>query len=172
MTKLLSRKEVYSRLGISERTLRRKIQELDIQCVNEKLPNGVVSSKITYEDFLKIAETCRDSNINTSETSAEINADTKDLALIYNLKTDLVKKQIELQHAENIIREKETLIHHLSDEKAKLEEKNALLFDQFMQSNDKYIDALRQINDLQSKLIKEAEHENNEGFFKRILRRR
>lgn len=130
MNNLLSRKEVCEQLGISMRTLCRKIEELGIVSVNEVLQNNVISKKIAYEDYLRIAETC---NIKASE-KRQPDPGSSDLMVI-GLKTELIKSQINLENALKNLEEKNEAIR-------KLEEKNERLFNEFMELNSKYTDSL------------------------------
>jgi hypothetical protein len=140
MEKLWSRKEVCSELGISMRTLCRKLNELDIQCINEVLTNGVVSMKITHEDFKRIAATCSSSKNNSSEgaTTSEVN----DLVLISNLKTELVRIRAEHESSQAVLKEKDRLIEILQEdkrtiqeEKARIEQMNSRLLDELAKAN-------------------------------------
>lgn len=116
MTQLVSRKAACEKLGISERTLRRKLQELNIECVSEILNNGVESKKITPEDFLKIASAC---GKNAADPRAEEN---KSLSVISTLQLELAKAQLETQNKDALLHERDTLIKVLQEDKKFLQE--------------------------------------------------
>ncbi len=144
----LSRKEVCEKLGISERTLRRKIKELDIECIGELLPNGVESKKISIVDFLRIADSCRN-------TPKPVEA-TKDLSVISTLKMELGKSQQELASKELLLNEKDKLIEIITQEKLRLQEDKKAL-----QEDKKFLQ--EQIDKLT------AAREQPKGFFKRLF---
>jgi DeoR/GlpR family transcriptional regulator of sugar metabolism len=143
MVKLLSRKEICEKLNISEKTLRRKIQELNIECISETLHNGIESKKIRYEDYLTIANAIQRK---PNEVHYENESTSTDL-VVYQMKVELVKAQLNLDNALKSIEEKNDTI-------GKLEAMNGKLFDEFMELNRKYTDILS---------------ENKKGFFARIL---
>ena len=116
MTNLVSRKEACERLGISERTLRRKIEELNIECVSEVLHNGVESKKIRIEDFLKIAEAC---GRNASDPRVEEN---KALHVITTLTTEMAKIQLESKSKDSLLIEQDKMIQVLQEDKKFLQE--------------------------------------------------
>lgn len=129
MKNLMSRKEVCEHLGISMRTLCRKIEELGIVSINETLHNNVVSKKISYEDYLRIAKSCSNKPSEQQTTSGASNL------MIIGLKTELIKSQINLENTLKSLDEKNDTIR-------KLEEKNERLFNEFMALNTKYTDSL------------------------------
>lgn len=121
MINLVSRKEACERLNISERTLRRKIQELNIECVSEFLHNGVESKKITSEDFLRIAAAC---GKDVADPKTETN---KSLSIISTLQFELSKLQLETQNKDALLKEKDNLINVLQEDKKFLQEQINLL---------------------------------------------
>lgn len=116
MTNLVSRKEACEKLNISERTLRRKIQELNIECVSEFLHNGVESKKIKSEDFLRIAAACGKDAI---DPKTETN---KSLSIISTLQLELSKIQLEAKNKDALLKEKDNLINILQEDKKFLQE--------------------------------------------------
>lgn len=130
MKNLMSRKEVCEQLGISMRTLCRKIEELGIISVNEVLQNNVISKKIAYEDYLRIAETCNVKGAEKRQAEPGVN----DLIVI-GLKTELIKSQTNLENALKNLEEKNETVRRLED-------KNERLFNEFMDLNAKYTDSL------------------------------
>lgn len=154
MQKLWSRKEVCSELGISMRTLCRKLKELDIVCVGETMPNNVTSMKISNDDYLRLAAEFKrpDDTIRPDNISNEV--------AIYGLKVELMQTHITLDNALKTIEK-------LESEKTKAEEKNEALFNAFTEVNNSHINALQQINELQSKLLQEK----SKGLFARIFKK-
>lgn len=141
MQELFSRKEVCEKLGISERTLRRKIQDLNIECVGETLPNGVESKKIKSKDLAKIAEACRD--------FVKVDEETKTITVMASLKSELMKVQSEITTKDILLSEKDRQIEIL------LEDKKTLLDDKrFLQE---------QLNNLTSSRAEPR------GFFQRLF---
>ncbi len=122
MVELLSRKEVCEKIGISERTLRRKIQELNIDCIGEMLPNGIESKKITLDDFFKIAESCK-STVKLDET-------TKSIAVMSAMKLELTKVQQDLTNKDLLLSEKDKLIELLNEDRKNLQEDKKFLQEQ------------------------------------------
>jgi DNA repair exonuclease SbcCD ATPase subunit len=128
--RLWSRKEVCEDLNITMKTLVKKIKELNIECVNEVLQNNVVSMKIKHEDYLMIAKlyaTKHQIDFKTENNSNDM--------VLHGLKTELFKTQINLDNALKTLEEK-------NDALKKAEEKNERLFNEFMELNGKYIDAV------------------------------
>lgn len=113
---LISRKDAREKLGISERTLRRKIEELNIQCVSEILGNGVESKKIRSEDFIRIAAACGKDAV---DPRAE---DNKSLTIISTLQLELAKSQLESQNKDTLLLQKDNLISILQEDKKFLQE--------------------------------------------------
>lgn len=122
MQELYSRKEVCEKLGISERTLRRKIQELNIECVGEILPNGVESKKIRAKDLARIAESCRD--------FAKVDEESKMLAVITSIKSELTRVQNEIAMKDALLSEKDRQIEILLEDKKSLQEDKKFLQEQ------------------------------------------
>lgn len=152
MEKLWSRKEVCETLGISMRTLTRKLRELGIECVNEILANNVVSMKIQHEDYLKLAQIYQGKDASgampgTGEEKAvaaaraiseQLTRATKDYEGALLL---LEEKNKLLEYKDKMLDEKDKLIEILRQEKARSEEKNDRLFNEMLDMNKKMIDA-------------------------------
>lgn len=139
MENLLSRKQICEELGISMRTLCRKLKELNIECVNEILKNGVVSMKIRYDDYLKIAGTCTSQNTSRDNSNTEA----KDLVIINALKAELIKVKVDYESTLKLLNEKDKVIVMLQEDKRKFEEdkikaeeKNERLFNEYMRINE------------------------------------
>lgn len=140
MIKLMTRKEAREKLGLSDATFRRKLNELNIQCITEILPNGVESKKITYEDFLNLSE-----QLNKSTKDIYLDEKTKDLAF-YGLKLELVKTQINLENAIKMLKEREDVINYIQKQNEKLEEKKEKILNEFIKLNKKYTEAINKKN--------------------------
>lgn len=167
MDKLWSRKEVCKELNISMRTLCRKIEELNIECVNELLGNGVVSKKISHSDFMKISSTLNKGQVEAPAYTA--NTQNQDL-LVYGLKTELVKAQLTLESTIKELANKNKLLEEKNETIKKLEEKNDRLFEQLGNENERFIQSLSRINELQNQLLQaQAEQANKKGFFARLF---
>lgn len=135
---LISRKEAREKLDLSDATFRRRLKELNIQCVTEILPNGIESKKLHYEDFLKLAEY---SNKNIAD-EIKPNNEKKDLALYNSLKLELITTQLTLSNALKSLQEKDDAIKLLRDEKNNLEKMNNRLFDEFIDLNKKHTETV------------------------------
>jgi hypothetical protein len=154
MTNLVSRKEAREKLGLSDATFRRRLRDLNIQCVSEILPNGMESKKIRYEDFLRLTEVSgkKPTEKKAAESSQELT--------IYGLKMELVKSQLSLENALKTLQDKSEYIN-------RLEEKNDQLFDQLGRESESRLELMNKISELQRLLLEE----NKKGFLARLFGR-
>lgn len=154
MKNLITRKEARELLGMSDATFRRRLKELNIQCISEILPNGIESKKIAYEDYIRLAESNGKKPIEkkTDDSSQEL--------ALYGIKIELVKAQLSLENALKSLDEKNEYIR-------KIEDKNDKLFDQLSREVESRMDTLSKINELQQQIL----NEHNKGFFARLFSR-
>lgn len=122
----LTRKEICENLGISEAYLRKKIKELNIQCVKD---NDSSRLDVKHDDYLRIMESC---NI----TKEKVEDETENLALVY-LKAELINYKIKNDALNSSLIDKDRIIDILMEDKKALEQKNEKLLNEFIKLNSR-----------------------------------
>lgn len=121
MKNLISRKEARELLGMSDATFRRRLKDLNIECVSEMLPNGIESKKIAYEDYIRLAE-----SVGKKPVEKRAAGDSSQELTLYGLKMELVRSQLSLENALKNLDEKNEYIRKLENKNDQQEKVNEL----------------------------------------------